>query len=122
MFSKGPQVCFLPLSEANKSKPLRSLSRDEAVKILKEKTPKNVDINTEEKGIPMFMFGACEGKTHALNCLYDGGCSDCLMRSDIPENELMDVKRAQGPFPLVVFKLWLEMAKVKMVGGPQEVN
>ena len=106
---------------------MNSLSRDEAVKILKEKTPKSVEINTEEKGITMFMFGACEGKNHALNCLYDGGCSDCLMRSDVPENELTGVKTAQGPFPIgavggvqvMARDAW--MVKVKMTDGPQEV-
>ena len=122
-----PPANLPPSLAAHKSKPLNSLSRDEAVKILKEKTPKNVEINTEEKGIPMFMFGACEGKNHALNCLYDGGCSDCLMRSDVPENELIGVKTAQGPFPIgavggvqvMARDAW--MVKVKMTDGPQEV-
>ena len=103
------------------------LTREQAVEKLLKLTPNGVDLDTEPKGAPMFMFGCAEGKTRAIPMLYDSGCSDLLLEDGVPGNELEGVKVANGPFVIgavggvkvMARDAW--MVKCKMMGGGSQV-
>ena len=81
------------------------------------------ELDSTDKGSPMFMFRSAEGKTRPVKILYDTGCSDLLMKDSVPGVELQGVKVKQGPFAIgavggveVMAKdAW--MVKVKMSDG-----
>ena len=99
----------------------KDLTREEAVEKLLKLTPNGVNIDTEPKGSPMFMFGCAEGKTRAISMLYDSGCSDLLMKEGVPGKELEGVKVAHGPFVIgavgdmkvVARDAWMVKSKMK---------
>ena len=101
----------------------KDLTRDEAVEKLIKLTPNGTDLDTTDKGTPMFMFGSAEGKTRDIKILYDTGCSDLLMKDDVPGVQLEGVKVQQGPFAIgavggvqvMANDAW--MVKVKMSDG-----
>ena len=50
------------------------------------------------KGSPMFMFQGVEGKTRSVNWFYDSGCSNLIMKNEIPVEEYDSTLLQKGPF------------------------
>ncbi|MCP4996265.1 MAG: hypothetical protein GY934_21195, partial [Gammaproteobacteria bacterium] len=59
---------------------------------------KGVTVLPEPKGRPVFMFFLAKGKHKGVNCFFDNGCSDCVMRVGVPGVEWDGAITKTGPF------------------------
>ena len=47
---------------------------------------------------PMYLFFGAQGKTKAVNCMFDGGCSHAVFKEGIPGKELRGMIKKKGHF------------------------
>merc|ERR1711940_309769 len=59
---------------------------------------KGITVLPEPKGRPVFMFFLAKGKHKGVNCFFDNGCSDCVMRVGVPGVEWDGAITKTGPF------------------------
>ena len=86
-----PPVSSSPVNNVTCSRSLM-----EATERLK-KMAKASKVRDLPKGEPMFLFSYIPGKTRDLTCFYDLGCSHCMIKSNVPVQQLDAVMTRKGP-------------------------